>query len=205
MKKFIFTFLVMLFGLINSQVKAQLPATAFDISPLLIGEQAPDIMLTDVKGNQKSLVAITKEKPTVLFFYRGNWCSNCITHFSEQIAPIQSDILNLGYNMIAVCPDVPDTLLVTSQKTKLSSSIFYSDGDGALTKAMGIAWQQSERSLPRLLAYSGGKNKGFLPVPCVFVLDTSQKIIFEYINPNGPGSQLRIRGKFLLAVLQALK
>jgi peroxiredoxin len=205
MKKYLFVFFVTLAGLIGSQIKAQLPATAFDISPLLIGEKAPDIMLTDTKGNQKSLVEITKEKPSVLFFYRGNWCSNCIIHFSEQIAPIQSDILNLGYNMIAVCPDVPDTLLITSQKTKLNSSMFYSDGDGSLTKAMGIAWQQSERSLPRLLAYSGGKNKGFLPVPCVFVLDTNQKIIFEYINPNGPGYQLRVNGKFLLTVLQALK
>ena len=205
MKKIIFGFIIVLIGLINSQVMAQLPATAIDICPLLIGERVPNIMLIDTKGNQQSLVALTKEKSTVLFFYRGNWCSNCITHFSEQIAPIESEILNLGYNIIAISPDVPDTLLKTSQKTKLSSSIFYSDGDGSLAKAMGVAWQQSEKSLPRLLAYSGGKNTGFLPVPSVFVLDTDQKIIFEYINPNGPNHMLRIRGKFLLAVLQALK
>lgn len=205
MKKIVIGTIILLSCLISKNLIAQLPATAFDISPLLIGEKVPDIMITGSKGSPQSLITLTKEKPAVIFFYRGNWCSNCIIHFRDQIEPVQQDILNLGYNMIAISPDVPDTLLVTSRKTGLSSSIFYSDGDGSLAKAMGIAWQQNERSLPRLSAYSGGKNKGFLPVPAVFVVDTNQKIIFEYINPNGPGYQLRIQGKFLLTVLQALK
>ena len=89
-------------------------------------------------------------------------------------------------------------------KTGLSADMFYQDGDGSLSSAMGVAFQQSERSLPRLEAYSGGKNKGYLAVPGVFVVNTDQDIIFEYINPNGPNHLLRIRGKFLVAVLQAL-
>jgi peroxiredoxin len=205
MKKYFIVFTIALTGLINAQIKAQFAPTAFDICPLLIGEPVPDVMITDSKGVAKSLVALTKEKPTVIFFYRGNWCSNCIIHFSQEIAPIAPEITKLGYNLIAISPDVSDTLITTSKRTKLDQAVFYSDGDGKLSIAMGIAFQQGEKSLSRLLAYSGGKNKGFLPVPGVFVVNTENKIIFEYINPNGPQHQLRIRGKFLLAVLQALK
>lgn len=205
MKKFFTVFTIAIIGLINFQVKAQFAPTAFDICPLLIGEPVPDVMITDSKGVAKSLLTLTKEKPVVIFFYRGDWCSNCITHFSQEIAPIVPEITKLGYNIIAISPDAPDTLVVTARKTKLDQAVFYSDGDGKLSTAMGVAFQQGEKSLNRLLTYSGSKNKGFLPVPGVFVVNTDNKIIFEYINPNGPQHQLRIRGKLLLAVLQAMK
>lgn len=191
--------------LVNVQVKAQWPLTAFDISPLLIGEPIPDVNITNSRGVTESLMSITKEKATVIIFYRGDWCGNCITHFSQEISPILPEITKLGYNLMAISPDMPDTLITTSRKTKMNPNLFYSDSDGTLSTAMGVAFQQRERSLNRLSAYSNGKNKGFLPVPSVFVINSENKIIFEYINPNGPQHQLRIRGQFLLAVLQALQ
>jgi peroxiredoxin len=205
MKKTFVLAIISLFCLMNSMVNGQLPATNFDISPLLIGEAIPDVMITDSKGVSQSVVALTKEKPTLIFFYRGKWCGNCITHFSEEIAPIATDIANLGYNIIAISPDVPDTLVKTAELVKLDPKVFYSDGEGALSTGMGVAVQQAERSLARLSSYSGGKNKGYLPVPSLFIVGTDQKIIFEYINPNGPQSDLRIRGKFLMIILQGLK
>lgn len=205
MKKILIVMAVVLTGLFSTQLRAQLPATAFDISPLLIGETVPDVMLTGTDGQEHSLVALTKAKPTIIIFYRGKWCSNCITHFSEEIAPIATQISDLGYNLIAISPDMPDTLVKTAQKVKLNPANFYSDGAGALSDSLGIAFQQQERMLARLASYSGGKNKGYLAVPGVFILNTEQKILFEYINPNGPSSALRMRGKLLLAVLEALK
>ena len=205
MKKTFFLLFISIAFLINSVAYGQLPATNFDISPLLIGEPIPDVMITDSKGVQQSIVALTKEKPTLIFFYRGKWCGNCVTHFSEEIAPIASEIATLGYNIIAISPDMPDTLVLTAQLVKLDPKVFYSDGEGALSTGMGVAVQQAERSLARLTSYSGGKNKGYLPVPSLFIVGTDQKIMFEYINPNGPQSNLRIRGKFLLTILQGLK
>jgi peroxiredoxin len=205
MKKSLVLTLVSLLCIVSSLVYGQLPATNFDISPLLIGEIIPDVMITDSKGIQQSVVALTKEKPTLIFFYRGKWCSNCITHFSEEIAPIANNIASLGYNIIAISPDMPDTLVKTAKLVKLDPKLFYSDGEGALSTGMGVSVQQSERSLARLSSYSGGKNKGYLPVPSLFIVGTDQKIIFEYINPNGPQSNLRINGKFLLTILQGLK
>jgi peroxiredoxin len=205
MKRTLFIACAALMCLFSIPTMAQLPTNNTDISPLLIGEQVPDVMLTGTDGKEYSLVSLTKDKPTIIIFYRGKWCSNCIRHFSQEIAPIETQISELGYNMLAICPDVPDTLIKTAQKVNLNPAHFYSDGEGALSKAMGVAVQQQERMLPMLSSYSGGKNKGYLPVPGEFILDTNQKIIFEYINPMSPSDKLRIRGKFLMAVLQALK
>jgi peroxiredoxin len=196
---------VVLMGMFSQQTMGQLPANNIDISPLLIGEQVPDVMLTGTDGKEYSLISLTRDKPTLIIFYRGKWCSNCIKHFSQEIAPIEKQISDLGYNLLAICPDMPDTLIATAKKVNLNQSHFYSDGDGALSKAIGVAVQQQERMLTLLSSYSGGKNKGYLPVPCEFVLDTNRKVTFQYINPMGPSEAIRIRGKFLLTVLQALK
>jgi len=194
-----------LFSLLPGNSFAQLPQTSLDISPLLIGESVPDAELISSKGEAVMFSELLKEKPTVVFFYRGNWCSNCITHFSQEIAPFIAEIRNMDYNLIAISPDMPDTLLVTAKKTKIDPGIFYSDGTGTLSSAIGISFQQNEKMKPRILAYSGGKNTGFLPVPSIFVINTEKKITFEYINPNGPGHKLRIRGSLLMAVLKELK
>jgi peroxiredoxin len=189
---------------ISKEILTKMPSTAFDISPLLIGEPLADLKITNSMGQVESLHGLIKEKPAVIIFYRGNWCGNCITYFSQEIGPVISEIKKLGYNLIAISPDMPDTLLITSRKTNIDKNVFYSDANGSVSSSIGIAFQQNEKIRPRLLAYSGGKNTGFLPVPAVFVINTENKIIFEYINPNGPGHVLRMRGKFLITVLKGL-
>ena len=64
---------------------------------------------------------------------------------------------------------------------------------------MGIAFKAPERYIERLMKNSDGLNEGFLPVPSVFVVDTSGKIEYEYINPN---YKTRLGADFLLAVLK---
>lgn len=51
----------------------QLPASAKDICPILIGAKIPKLTLTTVKGSPFALNAAITEKPTVLIFYRGHW------------------------------------------------------------------------------------------------------------------------------------
>ena len=205
MKKTLFLTLVLIACLANAHVFAQLPTTALDISPLLIGEIIPDAPLTDTKGNTQSLYSITKNKPTLIIFYRGDWCYNCINHFNDEIVPNLSEIEKLGYNFIAISPDSPENLLKTSGQTKIAPTSIFADGDGSLSKAMGISWKQQDRMLDMILESSGGTNKeGYLPVPAVYVVDAKNQILFQYINPNGPQSDLRIKGKLLLAVLEAL-
>ena len=137
-------------------------------------------------------------------FYRGDWCSNCINHFSAEIVPNLSRINALGYNVMFIGPDSPEWIRTTAGKINISPSIIYSDASGELSVAMGIAWQQPERSLERLTEYSVGKNKGFLPVVSTFVVDKDKTIIFEDIRTNGIPAAARIKSKLLMAILENL-
>mgnify|MGYP005846463279 CR=1 FL=1 len=179
---------------------AQIADKAEDISPLLIGEKIPDITLLSSAGKQETLADITGRKPSILLFYRGGWCPFCNKHLAE-IETIQDNILQLGYQLIAISPDAPQKLIESGEKNKLKYRL-YSDGNGAVAQAMGIAFKASERSLGMLSEYSAGQNTGFLPVPSVFVINSDGVIAFEYINPD---YKVRISAKLLLAVLENLK
>lgn len=206
MKKTIFYVLLSALFLTGNLVNGQVPTSAPDVSPLLIGENVPDGTLTDSKGNSVSFYSLITEKPVVVIFYRGDWCPNCINHFNAEITPNLQTISDLGYKFIAISPDAPEKLLSTSGKTKIDPSMLFGDCDVSLAKAFGIAWKQGERMKDMIIQSSGGKNtEPLLPVPAVFVIGTDKKILFEYINPNGPQSALRMKWKLLQPVLQALK
>ena len=178
---------------------AQIPEKAEDISPLLIGEIISDIVLKAPDASEHSILNILSEKPTVILFYRGGWCPYCNTHLAE-IQDAESEIIKLGYQIIAISPDSPENLQVSDDKHHLNYRL-YSDGDGKLSKAIGIAFKAPERYSGRLLEKSDGLNKGFLPVPSVFVTDTNGQIEFEYINPN---YKTRLSAGLLMAVLKEL-
>jgi len=178
----------------------QLAEKAEDISPLLIGEAVPDVTLTSANGNEESILSILDEKPTVILFYRGGWCPYCNRHLSD-IRDAESEILDMGYQIIAISPDSPENLMVTDEKNALKYRL-YSDSDGKLAKAIGIAFEVEEKRKKRLLDFSGGMNEGFLPVPSVFITDTSGQILFEFISPN---YKRRMSADLLLAVLKNLE
>ena len=178
----------------------QVAEKAEDISPLLNGETLPGAVMKAPDGSEHNLLDLVKQKPSVILFYRGGWCPFCNAHLAE-IQEAQNEVVGLGYQIIAISPDSPENLQATDEKQELAYSL-YSDADGKLTKAIGIAFKAPERYSGMLSEKSDGLNDGFLPVPSVFVTDTSGKITFEYINPD---YKTRLSGGLLLAVLKNLK
>lgn len=47
------------------------------VTPLLVGQQIPDVKTTDTNGEAILLSDVINNKPTILFFYRGGWCPFC--------------------------------------------------------------------------------------------------------------------------------
>jgi peroxiredoxin len=196
--KWLYVFSAFLFS--ANFVVAQILDKAQDISPLLYGEVIPDLNLVDLEGREQSLSGIIGEKPTILLFYRGGWCPYCNAQLSE-VQKIESEIVKLGYQIVAISPDSPEELNKSIEKNELKYHL-YSDADGTLTKAIGIAFKAPERNADMLFKNSGGLNDGFLPVPSVFVVDKDRTILFEYINPD---YKTRLTSKMLLTVLRPLK
>ncbi len=197
MIKLLFSTLAFIF-LFTTNLAAQLPAQPEDISPLLAGETIPNITLSALDGKTVNFREIAKNKPTVLVFYRGGWCPYCNRHLAA-LGQMESEVLRLGYQIVAVSPDEAKRMQETVEKDSIKYQL-YSDANGDFAKSIGIAFAAPERYSKMLGEWSGDQNKGFLPVPSVFVLDTSGQILYEHISPN---YKQRLSGDLLLAVLKA--
>lgn|GEM_PF-1451915 len=189
-----------------NQIKAQtIPTVSVDVAPMLVGETMPDAMLVNVSGEETSLYSLMN-KPTVIVFYRGVWCSNCITNFKEEFLPHLTEIEGMGYNLITVAPDSPASLISTSNQTGMDAKYFYGDPTASLSKALGIAWKQNERMAERLQEASGGKNTDLvLSVPAVYIVGANNEIIFADIRPNAIPAAKRAKWNIVNAALQAYK
>jgi peroxiredoxin len=190
--KNIFKIVTLLFSVISF---AQIADKAENVSPLLIGEKIPNVVLHDVNGKEVKTKDIF-DKKTVVVVYRGGWCPYCNSQLAD-MQEIEKDIIALGYQVVAISPDAPSFLKQTLDKKELQYQL-YSDSEGVFSQAVGIAFA---REKPKLDKYSEGKNPGFLPVPTVYVLNDKQEIEFMYINPN---YGTRLKGDVLLAVLKTL-
>lgn len=193
MKKII----LLLIFTISTSAFAQIAETAEEICPLLIGEKIPETVITSLENKEVSLVELVKKQPTILLFYRGGWCPFCNTHLAA-VGEITAEISSLGYQIIAVSPDSPEKLQLSIEEQKLDYQL-YSDANGNLIKAMGLAFKSPERYGSMLMDFSGGENKGFLPAPALFIVNTEGIIEFEYISPD---YKKRIEADLLLSVLK---
>ncbi|MCK0178261.1 AhpC/TSA family protein [Flavobacteriaceae bacterium S0862] len=192
--------LLLLFLFASTIGYAQIPEKAEDISPLLIGETLPEATLLDKNGESVNLNEEIAKKKTVLVFYRGGWCPYCNMQLSS-LAATEKEILELGYQIIAVSPDDYQNLKPSVEKNKTSYKL-YSDVDGSFIKNIGIGFTPNEKTTNYISKKTTGKTTSVLPVPTVLVLNTKGEILFEYISPN---YKQRISTELLLAVLENVK
>ncbi|MEP6931455.1 MAG: peroxiredoxin-like family protein [Flavobacterium sp.] len=198
MKKALF----ILFAAVSTFANAQnaVAKTATDIAPLLIGEKIPNSVLKTSDNKDVKLSDLVSKKKTVLVFYRGGWCPYCNLHLSA-LAEAEKQILDLGYQVIAVSPDSPENLKITEEKDKVKYTLL-SDSKGELIKEFGIAFEAPENYKSVINVHSNGMNTSFLPVPSVFVVNTDGSILFEYVSPD---FKHRITAELLVSVLKTLK
>jgi peroxiredoxin len=177
------------------------PENAEDICPLLIGESIPKATLQDSEGKQVELSKLLGNKPTVLVFYRGGWCPYCSVQLSG-LVKIEKEILDLGYQMIAISPDDYRNLQTTESKESINYTLL-SDPNAKFIQQMGIGFK-TPLMLKGFIATKGqkGETSEIMPVPTVMIVNEKGKILFEYLNPN---YKERISGEMLLAVLKTIK
>jgi peroxiredoxin len=184
---------------LTATAQNDLPKSAVEISPLLIGEKIPSLKLKSVDNKDIVLETLFSKKRTVLVFYRGGWCPYCNLHLAA-LGEAEKELLSLGYQIIAISPDAPTALKVTEEKEKVNY-ILLSDSNGELAKSMGIAFQAPENYKPIISKGSAGVNSSFLPVPAVFIVNLSGEIEFEHITPNYKN---RISNDLLITVAKSL-
>jgi peroxiredoxin len=185
-------------SLLSIYVSAQTPKTPQDISPILIGETLPAGVLTAPDGKITSIQELIT-KPTVLIFYRGGWCPYCSTQLAD-VAKIESEVLALGYDIMAISPDDHIDLKSKLDTNATVKYALFSDKNGAFIKSLGIAFTMNQRTNDYVKTTNKGLISEVLPVPTVLIVNKDRMVEMEYINPN----ITKRSGKMLLAILKSI-
>lgn len=169
------------------------PVAASDkaINPRQVGEQAPSASIKNREGDTVALDAIIRGKPTVVVFYRGGWCPYCITQL-EGLAAVQPALTAKGYQIIALSPDSPESIIAMAEKSRSPETAYtpYSDSAMEAARAFGVAFQVDEATYAQLQGYSIDLEKASeqthrqLPVPSVFVINEAGEIVFVHADAD---------------------
>ena len=172
----------------SGQEKSTVASSPEEINPLKTGQSIPEVNIKNIKGESVSLNSLVSENPTILIFYRGGWCPYCNVHLSK-LQEIESELLALGFQIIAISADSPEMLSETLDKNELKFTL-YSDNESAASTAFGLAFRVSDDYMEKLASYNidlegaTGNKDHILPVPAVYMLNTSGLIEFDYSNPD---------------------
>lgn len=184
---------ILLLGLVFT-----LPAKALDrtqiasqpefVTPLLNGQQIPDVKLQTVDGDWVELQSLVAEKPTVVLFYRGGWCPYCNRQLAG-LKPVEKKFTDLGYQILAISPDTPARLKEQQTKEEFAVTLL-SDNKLDAIRAFGIGFALPDATAKKYRSMIGAElatvdgNKVVLPAPAVFIADQKGLIQFQYVNPN---------------------
>jgi len=156
---------------------------------LFINSKAPDFKVKDQSGNEISLKELRKKGPVVIVFYRGYWCPYCnkeLTRFQDSL----QFLTEKGAQVVAITPEGAEGVAKTIEKTKASFPIL-SDADMKIAKNYQVSFAVDDKTLARyknadidLLANNGQKEKAFLPVPAVYIVNKDGVVTFRYFDAD---------------------
>jgi peroxiredoxin len=156
---------------------------------LYINSKAPDFRANDQNGVEVRLKNIIKDSLVVLAFYRGQWCPYCSKHLKK----LEDSLLQIrekGARLIAISPEKPANIDKTVKKTSASYSILY-DKDMKIMKAYDVAFEVDEKTVSRyknanidLLEANGQKDKAYLPVPALYIINKEGTIRYRFFEPD---------------------
>lgn len=177
----------------------------FDICPLKVGTEIPDVAIFNSDSTAQSLKELTTEKPSVIIVYRGAWCGYCTKHLAE-LNDIKTKVDSLGFQMFGITVDQPTKLSESEKRAKTEIPV-YSDPTIEAITALGLDWKVDDALFEKYktkykldLEEWSGQDHHTLPVPAVFVVKEGV-IQFQYVNPN---HNTRLKAETLLAILQTL-
>ncbi len=124
-----------------------------------------------------------------------------------QLQKIESQLTELGYQILAINADRPEKLAEAAKKNPLTYTLL-SDSQLIAARAFGVAFRVDDDMFGKLKGFgidleeASGETHHGLPVPAVFVVDTDGKIHFQYANPD---YKVRVDTEVLLSAARAAR
>jgi peroxiredoxin len=181
--------LIGLFGmLVAAPVFAGIPDTPEQVQPLSVGARAPIFAARTTEGALRTFQPDSYKKPTVVLFYRGGWCPYCNAQLSD-LHIVEPKLRKSGFEVVFLSSDRPE-LLYSSLKAADIHYTLLSDSHLEAAKSFHVAYHVDDATVAKLREYgedleaTTGTKEHELPVPSVFIIDTSGTIRFVYSNPD---------------------
>jgi peroxiredoxin len=167
---------------------AGVPDSPQQVRPLAVGAKAPIFAARTTEGALRTFRPDEYTKPTVVLFYRGGWCPYCNAQLSD-LHLVEPKLRNSGFEIVFLSTDRPE-LLYSSLKAADIHYTLLSDSQLEAAKAFHVAYHVDDATLAKMREYgvdleaTTGTKQHELPVPSVFIIDTSGTIRFVYSNPD---------------------
>ena len=162
----------------------------FDSVHLMVGNKMPPFSLKDVDGgvfDSSSLLG----KPSVVLFYRGNWCPICMAQVAE-LAERHEDMSALGINVILVSPQSAEQSRDLAAKYDVPFSFLVDEG-GKVADELGIG---AKNAVPAGLP---GDHSTHSVLPTVVVANENGTILYSDQTDN---YRVRPEPDIFLAILR---
>ena len=164
------------------------PDAAEKVQPIAVGRKVPKVGVESLDGKSVSLPKLLSAQPTVLVFYRGGWCPFCNRQM-DGLQSAQGELKKLGYRIVAISPDRAEELQKSVAKHQFTYQLL-SDSTMDAARAFGVAFTVDGNTLTKYKGFgidlerASGKPHHQLPVPSVFLVNKSGKIVYRYFNPD---------------------
>jgi peroxiredoxin len=184
---------------------AGIPDSPQQVQPLPVGARAPLFAARTTEGAFRTFEPGRYKKPTVVLFYRGGWCPYCNSQLSD-LHLVEPKLRNSGFEIVFLSTDRPELLYSSLKATDIHYTLL-SDSHLEAAKAFHIAYHVDDATLAKMREYgvdleaTTGTRQHELPVPSVFIIDTSGTIRFVYSNPD---YKVRLGADALWAAAQPL-
>jgi peroxiredoxin len=157
---------------------------------LTIHTQAPEFIAKDQNGKDISLTSLREQGPVVVLFYRGNWCPYCNKQLKELQDSLQY-ITSKGASVVAITPEATEGVEKTVNKTGASFPIIYDQGV-KISKAYSVSYEVDTATVNKyktnwnvdFLKINEQKEKAYLPVPAVYIIDKSGMITYRFFESD---------------------
>ncbi len=182
-------FIILLTILVSTTVVAKSPKVIN--AGVQLNSKVPEIFVTDINGNPKTIKQLSGAKGLILVFFRSaDWCSYCKKHLVE-INDWNSKLNELGYKVAAISYDSTDILKKFSLKRNLQYPLLADQNH----QTMEVLKVLNDEQKP------GSEHYG-IPFPGVMVIDEKGILTYKYFYK---GYKKRVKIKDLYQQLKVEK
>jgi peroxiredoxin len=178
----------LLTALLMAPAHAGIPDDPAQVRPVSEGTRAPSFSARMADGALRTFSPDGYSRPTIVLFYRGGWCPYCNSQLSD-LRLVEAKLRDRGFEIVFQSTDRPQ-LLYSSLKAADIHYTLLSDSHLRAARAFHVAYHLDDATLARQREYgvdlerTTGTKQHELPVPSVFIIDTSGTIRFVYSNPD---------------------